>query len=99
MKRQIEIGMKKFFMIVLIIIVSILVILAFYSNRYKFNGISTIRYMKVSINEEINISQLADRYSNSYEKDIFLSELKRVNNLSTDSIYGGTVFIPVFKSN
>jgi hypothetical protein len=99
MKTAIAIGIKKFFMIVLIVIVSILVILAFYSNRYKFNGISTIRYARVSINEGIDINKLADRYSNPYEKDIFLSELKRVNNLSSNFIDESTVLIPVFKSN
>jgi hypothetical protein len=99
MKTTITIGVKKFFMIVLVIIVSILVIWAFYSNRYKFNGLNTIKYIRVNISEGIDLNQLADRYSSPYEKDIFLSELKRVNKISSNFINKNTVLIPVFKSN
>ncbi|HAJ95456.1 MAG TPA: hypothetical protein DCP02_04390, partial [Actinobacteria bacterium] len=67
---------------------------------HKFGGIDTIRYMKISLNEVTNVQELADKYSDSVTKDVFVSELKKVNDISSsDYINKKTVFIPVLKTN
>jgi len=100
MAKVIIMNIKKVFMIILIVAVSILVLMAFYSSRHKFGGIDTIRYMKISLNEVTNVQELADKYSDSVTKDVFVSELKKVNDISSsDYINKKTVFIPVLKTN
>ncbi len=100
MARVIAMKIKKVFMIILIIAVSILVLMAFYSSRHKFGGVDTIRYMKISLSGATNVQELAEKYSDSETKEIFVSELKKVNEISSsDYIDKKTVFIPVLKSN
>jgi len=100
MAKVIVMNLKKIFMIILIIAVSILVLMAFYSSRHKFVGVDTIRYMKISLNGITNVQELADKYSDSEMKEVFVSELKKVNEISSsDYIDKNTVFIPVFNSN
>ena len=100
MARVIAMKIKKVFMIILIIAVSILVLVAFYSSRHKFGGVDTIRYMKINLSGATNVQELAEKYSDSETKEIFVSELKKVNEISSsDYIDKKTVFIPVLKSN
>lgn len=98
MTKIVALNIKKIFMIILIIVVSILVLAAFYSNKHKFGGVDTIRYMKISLSSVTNVQELAEKYSDSETKEIFVSELKKVNDISSsDYIIEKTVFIPVLK--
>lgn len=100
MAKAIAMNIKKVFMIVLIIAVSILVLMAFYSSRHQFSGIDTIKYTKISLSGTTNVYELADKYSDSETKEIFVSELKKVNEISSsDYINKKTVLIPVLRSN
>ena len=59
-----------------------------------------MKYMKISLNNIISINELAEKYSDSETKDKFVSELKKVNDISSpEYIDRKTVFIPIFKSN
>ncbi len=100
MAKVIAMNIKKVFFIILVIAVSILVFFAFYSSRDKFSGIDTKKYMKINLNNITSVSELAEKYSDSKTKDRFVSELKKVNDISSsDYIDRKTVFIPIFKSN
>ncbi|MFA5014210.1 MAG: hypothetical protein WC549_01530 [Actinomycetota bacterium] len=92
-------NIKKIFLYLLIIIIAFLVITAFYYNRYKFSGITTTRYTKVSLEYETNISELADKYSNDMTKSRFVSEIKKVNDIdNSDYIPGNsTIIIPIIE--
>jgi len=96
---MIKINYKKIFLYILIIIVSFLVITAFYYNRYKFSGITTTRYTRVSLEHETNIEELAEKYSNTITKSRFVSEIKRINEIdSSDYIPGNsTIIIPIIE--
>ena len=100
MAKVIAMNIKKVFFIILVVAVSILVFFAFYSSRNKFSGIDTMRYMNISLNNVTSVYELAEKYSDSKTKDKFVSELKKVNEISSsDYIDRKTVFIPIFKSN
>ncbi len=100
MAKVIAMNIKKVFFIILMIAVTILVFFAFYSSRDKFSGIDTMKYMKINLNNITTVSELAEKYSDSNTKDRFVSELKKVNDISSsDYIDKKTVFIPIFKSN
>ena len=100
MAKVIAMNIKKVFMIILIIAVSILVLMAFYSSRYKFSGVDTTRYMRISLNNITSVQELAEKYSDSETKEKFVSELKKINEISSSEyIDKKTVFIPMLKSN
>ena len=100
MVKVIAMNIKKVFFIILVIAVSILVFLAFYSSRDKFGGIDTMKYMKISLNSVTSVYELAEKYSDSNTKEKFVTELKKVNDISTSNfIDKKTVLIPVFRSN
>ena len=100
MAKVIAMNIKKVFMIILIIAVSILVLMAFYSSRDKFSGVDTKRYMRISLNNITSVQELAEKYSNSETKEKFVSELKKINEISSSEyIDKKTLFIPVLKSN
>ena len=100
MAKVIAMNIKKTLFIILVVAVSILVFFAFYNSRDKFSGIDTMRYMKISLNNVTSVYELAEKYSDSKTKDKFVSELKKVNEISSsDYIDTRTVFIPIFKSN
>ena len=93
-------NIKKTFMVILIAIVSVLVIMAFYSNRHKFSSLETVKYVKINISSPISAYELADKYSDRKSKDRFVSELKKINDLgSNENINKNTVLIPVFELN
>ena len=100
MAKVIAMNIKRVFFIILVIAVSILVFFAFYSSRDKFDGIDTMKYMKISLNNVTSVYELAEKYSDSRTQEKFVSELKKVNEISSsDYIDRKTVFIPIFKSN
>lgn len=100
MAKLIAINIKKMVLIILIAVVSILVIMAFYSNRHKFSGLNTVRYMKINLNSPVSAVELAEKYSDVRSRDRFVSELKKVNGLSsTNNIDKNIILIPVFESN
>jgi cell division protein FtsL len=96
---MIKINFKKIILYILIIVVAFLVITAFYYNRYKFSGITTTRYTRVSLEYETNINELADKYSNNITKSRFVSEIKRINDIDiSDYIPGNsTIIIPIIE--
>jgi len=95
----IKINIKRIFLCILIVIVAFLVVAAFYFNRYKFSGINTIKYKSISVNNETNIDELANRFSDNITKVKFVSETERINNLgSSDYIPGNSILIiPIIK--
>jgi hypothetical protein len=95
-----KIKIEKIILFILIIIVSILVISAVYINRYKFEGTGIARYSKIMLEKGITLDDLADEYTNQYNKTKFVSEIKRMNNLdSIDYIPGNsTLIIPIIES-
>jgi|GEM_PF-1544688 len=100
MTREAVMNIRKTFMIILIIVVSILVMMAFYINRYKFSGLETVKYVKINISSPVSAYELADKYSDNKSKDRFVSELKKINGLgSVENIDKSTVLIPVFELN
>jgi cell division protein FtsL len=96
---MIKINYKKIFLYILIIVVAFLVITAFYYNRYKFSGITTTRYTRVSLEHETNIEELSDKYSNTITKSRFVSEIKRINDIDTSDYIPGTstIIIPIIE--
>ncbi len=91
---------KKIFLNSLIIIVSLLVIFAFYSSRDKFSGVTTIKYTKIQLNDETSIAQIAEKYTEPENVDRFIAEVKRVNGIESSGIFNEkNLMIPVFKSN
>ena len=100
MAKVIAMNIRKMFMIVLIAVVSILVIMAFYSNRHKFSTLDTVRYMTINISNPVSAFELAEKYSDSRTKERFVTELKKVNGLSsTDNIEKNIILIPIFETN
>ena len=92
---------KKIFLFVLVIIVSLLVVFAVYANKSKFYRSNIIKYSQITIDEKIKISDIIDEYSDQDNKDIFITELKKINNLKSinnESVYGKTLIVPVIKN-
>jgi cytochrome c-type biogenesis protein CcmE len=93
--------LKKIILFILVIIVSLLVIFAVYTNKSKFYKSSIIKYSQITVDENIKISDIIDEYSDQDNKDIFITELKKINNLESinnESVYGKTLIIPVIKN-
>jgi hypothetical protein len=100
MTGMIIMNIRKMLMIILIAVVSVLVIMAFYSNRHKFSGFDTVKYVKISLSSPVSAAELADRYSGPESREKFVSELKKINNLGpAEDINKNTVLIPVYGSN
>jgi len=99
---NIKVGkIKKIFTLILAILVSFLVIYALYSNKSRFYNPETIRYSKITMNENTNINDLIESFSDNRTKDKFISEVKKVNNLNTldnETVYGKTLLIPVIRN-
>jgi len=93
------IKIKKIFLYFLLIVVFFLVITAICSNRYKFASISTIKYIRINLENSTNINDLANKYSDNRTKEKFVSEIKRINNMgSLDYISGNkTIIIPLIE--
>jgi len=68
-------------------------------NRYKFAILSTIKYIRINLENSTNINDLANKYSDNRTKEKFVSEIKRINNMgSLDYISGNkTIIIPLIE--
>jgi len=97
--RTIKIKIKKIFLYVLLVVVFFLVMTAICSNRYKFVSLSTIKYIRINLENSTNINDLANKYSDNRTKEKFVSEIKRINNMgSLDYISGNkTIIIPLIE--
>lgn len=97
--RTIKIKIKKIFLYVLLIVVFFLVMTAICSNRYKFASLSTIKYIRINLENSTNINDLANKYSDNRTKEKFVSEIRRINNMeSLDYISGNkTIIIPLIE--
>jgi len=90
--------MKKIFIIILTIIVGLLVIYALYSNKNRFYNPEVVKYSQITIDETTNLDEIISEYSKGENKEKFISEIKKVNNLNNlddESIYGKTLYIPL----
>lgn len=91
-----KINIKSIFLYILIAIVGVLVIVAVYSNRYKFAGSSTMKYTQININNKSDINEMVEKYSNPETKVKFLSEIKKINNIeSFECLSKKTLIIPI----
>ncbi|MCL5072107.1 MAG: hypothetical protein M1308_14640 [Actinobacteria bacterium] len=93
--------LKRVFLTILTILVSLLVIYALYASRSKFYKPEIIMYSQITINEANDINEVISKYSDKINKDRFISEVKKVNNLSNlnnESVYGKTLYIPLIKN-
>ncbi len=78
-----------------------LVIYALYTNKSRFYNLETVKYSQITIDETNDINDVISTYSDKNNKDKFISEVKKVNNLSSlsnESVYGKTLYIPVIKN-
>ncbi len=90
---------KNIFLNALVIIVSVLVIIAIYSNINKFTRPSIERYTQINIRSKSDINEVMEKYSNPGNKEMFLAEIKKVNNIkSLEHIGKKTIIIPIIKS-
>lgn len=93
--------LKKVFIVILTILVVLLVIYALYTNKSRFYNPEIVMYSQITINENNGINDVISTYSDKNNKDKFISEVKKVNNLSSlsnESVYGKTLYIPVIKN-
>ena len=89
---------KNIFLNVLVIIVSVLVIIAIYSNINKFTGPSIERYTQINVKSKSDINEVMEKYSNPENKEMFLAEIKKVNNIeSLDHIGKKIIIIPIIR--
>lgn len=93
--------LKKVFIVILTIIVALLIIYALYVNKSRFYNPEIVMYSQITIDETNDINDVISEYSDTKNKDKFISEIKKVNNLnnlSNESVYGKTLYIPVIKN-
>ena len=92
---------KKVFIVMLTVLIAMLVIYALYTNKSRFYNPETVKYSQITIDETNDINDVISTYSDKNNKDKFISEFKKVNNLSSlsnESVYGKTLYIPVIKN-
>jgi hypothetical protein len=92
---------KKVFIVILTVLIAMLVIYALYANKSRFYNPEIVMYSQITIDETNDINDVITEYSDKYNKDKFISEVKKVNNLSNlnnESVYGKTLYIPVIKN-
>ena len=93
--------LKKVFIVILTILVALLVICALYTNKSRFYNPEIVMYSQITIGETNDINDVISAYSDKNNKDKFISEVKKVNNLSSlsnESVYGKTLYIPLIKN-
>lgn len=96
---MLRLNVRNIFLYFLIIIVSILVIIAVYSNKYKFTNSDILRYRQISLDNKNNLSEIVENYSDYNSREKFLSETKKVNNISSLSyVSKKTIIIPIISS-
>ena len=87
---------QKIMLIITTIIVSFLVIIAIYANKSHFYNPQIIKYKQISIESDQEIFDLADSYNDIKQKDKFISEVKKINNINSfDNISKKIIIIPI----
>lgn len=82
-----------------VIIVFSLVITAVFTNLDKFLSKETIKYTQINIENGIMIDDLISKYSNQENKETFIAEVKKINNLNDgEYINKKSLIIPIIKS-
>ncbi len=95
-----RIDLKRIVLSSMIVVVSILVLIAFYSSKDKFAGFDTVRYMQIQLRNETNVIQIAEKYTEPENMDRFIDEVKRINDLESSGFSNKkNLMIPVFSSN
>lgn len=96
---NVKTNLRKVILYTLIIIVAFLVIAALYFNRYKFSGLSTIRYKMVNVESGTSINELAGKFSDNNTRAKFVSETERINNINSTGYIPGnsTLIIPIIE--
>ncbi len=97
MKIKLE-KIKKISVMILVVMVSFLVIYALYANRTSFYSAEIVRYTQVVVDEKTDIEQIISTCTGDNNKEKIISEIKKVNNLtdlSNESVYGKTIYIPI----
>ena len=92
---------KKVFILILTVLVALLIIYALYTNKSRFYNPEIVMYSQITIDETNDINDVISKYSDTKNKDKFISEVKKVNNLSSlsnESVYGKTLYIPLIKN-
>jgi len=92
---------KKIIIVILTVIVGLLVIYALYSNKSRFYSSETIKYSKITIDENTDINEVISEFSEKNNEEKIISEIKKVNNssnLNNESVYGKTLFIPIIEN-
>lgn len=91
---------KKIVFYMLLIIVAILVLFAFYSSRDKFYSPEITKYIRISLENAVSLDELVEEYSDYDNRERFVSEVKKLNNIENSGfISRKTLIVPVFKSN
>lgn len=85
--------------IITMIIVFILVFIAIYTNLDKFLPKQTIRYTQINIENGIRFDDLVSKYATQENKEAFITEVKKVNQLDNAKyISKKSLIIPIIKS-
>ena len=92
---------RKIFLVILTIIVCFLVLFAIYTNKSRFYTSETVKYSRVTVDEKTNIKTIVNQYTNQDNKERFISELKKINDLtdlSDERVYGKIIYIPLISN-
>ena len=92
---------RKIFLVILTIIVCFLVLFAIYTNKSRFYTSETVKYSRVTVDEKTNIKTIVNQYSNQDNKERFISELIKINDLtdlSDERVYGKIIYIPLISN-
>ncbi len=93
---KININFKNLMLAITSIVVAGLVIIAIYSNRNQFQNPVVLRYKQISIEHDKDIYNILENYSDIRQKDKFISEVKKINNINSfDNITKKTIIIPI----
>jgi hypothetical protein len=96
---MIKIKAKKIAYTITVIIVFSLVAIAVFTNFDKFLSKETIKYTQITIENGIMVDDLISKYSSQENKEIFIAEVKKINNLNdVNFIDKKSLIIPVIKS-
>ena len=81
-----------------VIIVFSLVTIAVFTNLDKFLSKETIKYTQINIENGIMVDDLISKYSTQENKETFIAEVKKINNLNdVEYIDKKSLIIPVIK--
>jgi hypothetical protein len=93
---------KKIFIIFLVISVSFLVIYALYTNKDRFYSRKAVKYSLITIDENNDIDKIIASYEGMDDRNNIVSQIKKINRLSSlsnETVYGKTIYVPMYESN